>query len=117
MSITPASPSLLESVFSHVVLPSRLPGAQERTTNQIECALTDLLLGASRTLRDLSNGEIYDRWDKIRHVLQTCQTVNAGGRLRKNSLLAEFRNLGPKDVLVMHIKEQNAGLLVHRHGE
>lgn len=112
MAISKAS--LLESLANHVALPPRLPGKRESQLDQIENALTDRLLDASRTIRDLTHGEISQQWDGIRRILQTCRTINAGGKLDKKQLLTEFRGLGSKHVLIVHVAEQNAGLLIRR---
>jgi hypothetical protein len=110
-------PFLLESLVNHISLPPRLPDKRENWTDQIESALTERVLDASRTLRDLTNGELSYQWDCIRNILQTCKFVNAGGKLNKTSLLTEFRRLGRKDLLILHVVEQNAGLLIRRHQE
>jgi hypothetical protein len=106
--------SLLESLVNHVALPPRLPGKLENNTEQIEHALTGCVLDATRTLRDLANGKLSQEWEYTRNILQICKTVNAGGKLNKTSLLTEFRKLGHKGLLILHIAEQNAGLLVRR---
>ncbi|KAI9734261.1 MAG: hypothetical protein M1834_002365 [Cirrosporium novae-zelandiae] len=110
-----SSPTLLESLFNHIALPPRLPGKHERSIEQIGHALIVRLLNASRFLRDLTNNEFRDQWDCIRRILQTCKTVHSGGRVNKSSLLTEFRTLEHKDLLILHITEQNAGLLIRRH--
>jgi hypothetical protein len=109
--------SSLESLVNHVALPPQLPGKQEHETEQIECALTGCVLDAARTLRDLTKGELSNQWDRIRDTLQICKTVNAGGKLNKTSLLTEFRRLEHKGLLILHVAEQNAGLLIRRHYE
>lgn len=40
--------------------------------------------------------------------------MNAGGKVSKAVLLTEFRCLELDDVLIVHIAEQNAGLLIRR---
>ncbi|KAL9125857.1 MAG: hypothetical protein Q9217_005002 [Psora testacea] len=110
-------PSLLEALIHHVALPARLPGNQDNRIDQIERALTDRLLDATRTLRDLTNGPLCHQWEPIVNLLQTCKDVNAGGRLNKSSLVTKFRTLERKDYLILHIAEQNTGLLVRRHNE
>lgn len=118
MNIPSASlPSTLESLFNHVALPPRLPGEHDHKIEEIECALTVRLLSASRELRDLMYNDFGDQWDSIRRSLQTCKAVNAGGKLNKASLVTEFRSLERKDLLILHVAEQNAGLLIRRHHE
>ena len=106
--------SLLESIFYHVALPPRLPGRQENKTTTVEQALADHLLKACQVIRDLAQNNYRDEWEYIRRLLQTCKTVNAGSNLNKSSLLTEFRGLERNDLLVLHVTEQNAGLLIRR---
>lgn len=110
-------PSTLELLFNHVALPPRLPGKHDHKIEDIEYAMTVRLLNASRELRDLMYKEFGDQWDTICRSLQICKTVNAGGKLNKASLVVEFRRLEPKDLLILHVTEQNAGLIVRRHHE
>ena len=107
--------TILESLFNHVALPPQLPGKEENRIEQIEHALTVRLLDASRTFRDLTNDEFSNQWDCIRRSLQICKVVNAGGKINKSSLVTEFRSLERKDLLILHIAEQNAGLTIRRH--
>ena len=112
-----SSSSILESLLNHVALPLRLPGKEESRIDQIEQALTDCLLDASRTLRDLTNTEFGGHWDCIYRALQICKAVNTGGKLNKTSLLTGFRSVERRDPLILHVAEQNAGLLIRRHYE
>jgi hypothetical protein len=105
-------PHLLGSLVNHVALPPQLPGKADSNVDQIQHALTSRLLDASRTLRDQTKGEFSSQWESIRNILHVCRTVNAGGKLNKASLLAEFGRLERKDFLILHVAEQNAGLLV-----
>ena len=109
--------SIIESLFHHVVLPTRLPGARESSIDETERALTDRLLAATRTLRDLASNEGGDQWDSLCRSFQICRVVNAGGRLNTRSLSTEFRSLERNDLLILHITEQNAGLLIRRQHE
>ena len=109
--------SLLESLVNHITLPPHLPGKPENGIEQVEHALTGCLLDASRTVRDLTNGQLSYQWECIRNILQTCKVVNAGGKLNKTSLLTEFRKLEHNGYLILHIAEQNAGLLIRRQYE
>lgn len=108
---------MLELLFNHVVLPPRLPGKQDSRIEDIEHGLITRVLHASRTMGDLVNVEFRGRWDSIRRSLQTCKVVNLGGQLDKMSLVAEFRSLQSEDILILHVAQQNAGLLIRRHHE
>ncbi|KAI9772801.1 MAG: hypothetical protein M1839_002302 [Geoglossum umbratile] len=111
----PLSAASLESVFNHLVLPAKLPGKRDREIEQIERHLTTRLLNATNILRGLSSDESAEAWDYIRRSLEVCNTVNEDGRLNKTPLLDAFQGLQHKHSLILHITEQNAGLLIRRH--
>jgi hypothetical protein len=112
-----SSISLTKILFNHVALPPQLPGKQDDKIDQIECALINLLQNASRTLRDLTKDDVCDQFDAVCHTLHACKAVNAGGKLDNAALGDEFENIGRKDLLILHVAEQNAGLLIRRHQE
>jgi hypothetical protein len=118
MNKTPAPSSyLLESLVHHIALPPRLPGKEQDKLDQIESSLAIRLVNASRFLRDRADSEVSQQWEHTRNILQTCKTLNAGGKLNKSSLLTEFRKLEHQGLLILHVAEQNAGLLIRRHHE
>lgn len=110
-------PSKLELLFNHVTLPPQLPGKCDHKIEEIEAALILRLLNASRELRDLVHNDFAVQWDSIRQSLQICKAVNAGGKINKASLVTEFQKLEHNDILILHIAEQNAGLLIRRQHE
>lgn len=109
-----SEPLLLNALVNHVGLPPHLPAKQEEEVYEIEDALTVRLLNACRALRDLTDGQLSQQWELFRKILQICKVVNAGGKLDRASLLSEFHSLERKDLLVLHVTEQNAGLLIWR---
>ncbi|KAL9104009.1 MAG: hypothetical protein Q9163_000987 [Psora crenata] len=118
MDGTPGSePVGLETLLHHVALPPMLPGKQENSIPQIQRALTHRLIVASRILSKVSNGVTSYQWESTRRIIQVCKDLNADGRLTKASLLSEFRNLEQAGFIILHVSEQNAGLLVRRHKE
>jgi hypothetical protein len=118
MSGSSASRSpLLESLASHVALPPRLPGKADSNVDQIQSALTNYLLDASSILRDQTNGELSRQWESFRNILYICRSLNAGNKLNKSLLLAQFGRLKREDLLILHVAEQNAGLLIGRKYE
>lgn len=108
---------MMKSLIHHVALPPQLPGRREARLDRIELALINRLLDATRTLCSVSDGDLYRHWDSTRRTLQVCKELNAGGKLSKSSLITEFRALSVGDVLILHVTEQNAGLLVRRTKE
>ena len=109
------TPSIWNSLVNHIALPPRLPGKQDSRLDKLEQALTERLQDASRSLRDLTSNQFGGDWDCIRRVLLTCKIINAGGKLNKASLLTVFRELQGNDLLILHVAEQNAGILVRRY--
>ncbi|KAL8827548.1 MAG: hypothetical protein Q9191_003115 [Dirinaria sp. TL-2023a] len=109
--------ALVESLIHHLALPPRLPGEQEACLDTIERELSNRMLNAIRILSKVASGDQYQKWDTTRHVLQTVKDLNAGGRLNKASLLTEFRRLELNSFLILHVAEQNAGLLLRRRRE
>lgn len=113
------SSALIESVFNHVALPPQLPGKYDRAIEETEGALLDYLLAACRTARELTSNRLAGQWhwDCIYRSLQTCKMINIGGKINKAILLNECQSLGRKEVLLLHVTKQIAGLLVRRYLE
>jgi hypothetical protein len=109
------STSMIESVFNHVVLPPRLPGRQEADLDNVTLALTQYLVDASRRMGILLNGQFGSEWDSVRRLLECSRLLNLRGRLDRNSLLTAFRELEVNGLLILHIAEQNAGMLIRPH--
>ena len=108
-------PSSLESIIHHVALNPQLPGQREGRIDKIEQELTARLVKATRTLCDVSDGTLHRQWDSTRCMLQTAKELNVGGKISKASLILELGRLSRDDVLILHVSEQNAALLIRRH--
>jgi hypothetical protein len=108
---------MLELLYNHVALPSQLPGTEDARIDEISNGLIIRLLDASRHLKDLTTSDLYFPWDSIRRSLQTCKTLNLGGKLNSESLVSAFRALQHNEIIILHISEQNAGLLIRRDHE
>ena len=111
----PLSTSPLAAIFNHLVLPPKLPGTRDGDIGEIERQLAIRLINATETLRDLSNDESTEAWDYIQQSVKTCSIVNEDGRLNQTTLLDAFQRLQDKDGLILHVAEQNAGLLIRCH--
>lgn len=108
------SPSLLE-VFNHVALLPRLPSREDSDSVSIAEHITQRLLDASNKLRQHANIPFKKEWASVYRSLRTCKELNVGGRLNKESLLRAFEELRDEDILILHITEQNAALLIRQH--
>ncbi|EFE35669.1 uncharacterized protein ARB_05713 [Trichophyton benhamiae CBS 112371] len=116
----PSTCSKLEYVVNHIVLPPRLPGKEEVCEDDVQCELLAFLQAASITLKADSDTEINAVGRSIFNVLEICKATNLRGKLDKSSLLHQFRKFQPNTPILLHVKEQNAGLLIwkdERHGE
>lgn len=116
MVLSPQLPRpLLESLIAHISLPPNLPTKQDTALNQIEKALATYAVKASSTLRDsLVRDNSHTHWDSIRNLLQTSLTLNAGRSLDYDRLVEAFSTLRTGHPLILHITEQNAGLLIRK---
>lgn len=109
-----ASASLLESLVNHVVLPPRLPGKQSPRLDKIGQSLLDKMIDATRDMARLPEIQSINTWECLRRSLQTCKSLNEGGKLNASSLSATFREMVGQDTIILHIAEQNAALLIRR---
>lgn len=114
MSQPAAVARLLEAQFNHIVLPARVPTKRDDNLAALETALTDRFIDASRVLRDCAEGDGYFDWDNVRRVLLSVKSINLGGKLDKRSLTLELGRLQYGELLILHVAEQNAGLLIRR---
>jgi len=112
--VTLATMALLESVFNHFVLPPKLPGYRDIDSEGIERSILTRLICACDTLGNSTGSNFRDTWASVRYSLRVCLNINLG-HLEKASVLKEFCNLQRNGLLILHVVEQNAALLVRRH--
>ena len=102
---------LMEALANHITVPPQLPGKRDPKLSQIESVFIAFLLSSITKLGP--NGE----YDVLRRALQASKVVNAGGRLQKETLLAALSKLQEGEFLILHIVEQNCGLVIRRDHE
>ncbi|KAF7944017.1 hypothetical protein EAE96_010427 [Botrytis aclada] len=100
---------LLESIFNHLVLPPKLPARQDTDIEAIQQSIMTRLVDACVTLESFTG-----LFSSVCHSLHLSLDVNIG-HLEKKSILQAFCNLQPHDILILHVVEQNAALLVRLH--
>jgi hypothetical protein len=105
---------MLERVLKHVAFPPRLPDQQDSRVESVQHALVDSALKACVRMRDAT--QYSADFDCLRRSIQACKNVHLDGTISKLPLLTALRNLeaGRDEVLILHIAEQNAALLI-RH--
>ena len=108
---------ILESLYHHLVLPPKLPGKAENDLHIIEKDLLRRLIQAVDLIKRALNNEAGNEYNTLKRCLDVCDVVNEDSRLKKSSLLGAFQELDQGDSLILHIKEQNASLLIQREGK
>lgn len=105
--------TLLHRIYNHLVLPPQLPGEQDEDIETISYEVTQRLVNACNSVGSL----IDEKWShafQCFHVsLTTCIELNTG-RLEKATLLKHFSRLETNHMLILHVVEQNAALLIRR---
>ena len=107
----------LQSLFNHIALPAKLPQRQEYGIDDIEHALVDHLISAAKGMRDCQEGEYYRIWESLRRTLESCKSLNIGGRVERTQLISYLKKMQTSDLIILHIATQNAGILIHRPTE
>lgn len=106
------SNSNLEAVFFHFVLPPQLPPAREADLIPIEFNLTRRLIAACN--RFSLGFDFDDALLNVKQALEDSLALNDGGNLNKTVLLRHLKSLDVGQLLICHVVEQNAGLLIRR---
>jgi hypothetical protein len=109
----PKSPVSLETVFNHLVLPPKIPGEQDADPVSVGHAILNRLGDAWHTITNLCDPDLDKTWASVGQSLRSCLRLNHG-RLDKQSILQQFERFGPDVTLILHVIEQNAGLLIRQ---
>ncbi|KAK7909043.1 hypothetical protein PG985_014921 [Apiospora marii] len=109
---------LLESLFNHLAFPIQLPQREDPIIPQLETALVDRIIDASRQMRDhLQDESSHAVWQRICHTLETATKVtNPAGRLDRTRLHSQLRQFATSDgeFVILHVAAQNAAILMHK---
>lgn len=108
----------LEILLNHVVFPEQLPSRQDADIRALEMDLVDSLIQAAEALVDTASDADRGIWEDVRKTLIVARTLNNDTDvegLEKASILESFRQLVPAASLILHVREQNAGLLIKRY--
>jgi len=109
--------SLEESLINHLSLPPQLPSRQDRGVEKIEALLLSRCEDVAMLMRDLQGNPSGDAWQSVCRSLAAWRSMTAYGRLDKAVLESELRRLDHGDFVALYIREQNAGICVHRSSE
>lgn len=107
-------------LLNHVVFPEQLPSRHEGDTRTLERDLADGLIKAAEALVTIVSDAHTAIWEDVRKTLLAARNLNNDTDvegLEKTSILESFRQLGPNESLILHVREQNAGLLIKRNAD
>lgn len=106
-------PSLNEALYYHLALPSKLPPQEDIRTPIIERELVEKLIAAATGMEQLPNNSLRFIWDRVRFSLEASRAVNIAGRVDRGELMDQLKKLDEVGFLALHIKSQNAGILIY----
>ncbi|KAK1833011.1 hypothetical protein QBC39DRAFT_381058 [Podospora conica] len=118
------------TVFNHLALPQRLPGAEDGNIDEVEATIADRLAAACRAMSaidptmpgpdgpTLTPSPARNCWNAIHRAIVASRSVNKGGRVNKTHLLVQLQSLAQAtpnrpEALVLHIRRQNAAIVVY----
>ncbi|KAF1847270.1 uncharacterized protein K460DRAFT_332087 [Cucurbitaria berberidis CBS 394.84] len=104
----------LVDVYNHLVLPPKLPKAQDVDSKRSCEDVLARLIHATTTISKLFGQEQAPTWNAVRQSLHRCESLHVWDRLEKKSLISEFRQLKHDQPLFLYIAEQNAALIIRR---
>lgn len=104
--------SSFEALFTHLVLPPKLPGQQDADLDRLGQQLVDRLTNAVTTLAALEScpPSAKEALTDLEQSLRRCAKLNRGGP-DQDSLLEAFSSIEVTP-LIIYVVEQNAALLM-----
>jgi hypothetical protein len=105
----------LINVFNHLVLPLKLPNAQDDDVENTSNEITSRLIHATSTMSTLAGPDQASTWLMVRRLLRRCHSIHAQGRLEKKLLVSEFQSIQHNQPILLYVLEQNAALILRRN--
>lgn len=104
---------LLQAVFNHLVLPPQIPGGQDPDIEAVSYDVLTRMIRACATAEALVDSPWTEAFHSVRASLEACLILNSG-RLDKSTMRTHFQGLQPNHMLILHVVEQNAAVLIRR---
>ncbi|KAI2636101.1 hypothetical protein GGS21DRAFT_543015 [Xylaria nigripes] len=104
---------VLEAVFNHLVLPPQVPGHQDPNIEAISQDVLARFISACDGVIPLVGPPWSTAYQSLCVSLKACRVLNSG-RLEKSTIQTYLSQLQPNYMLILHVVEQNAALLVRR---
>lgn len=109
--------STLELTFNHIAFPPKLPGTRDPQIELVERdILTRLRTAVHTTKAYSSNNDAISIWESLEGSLEICQFVNENSFINREALNSTLRSLNPDHTLILHVTQQNAGLIIRSLG-
>ncbi|KAH7327815.1 hypothetical protein B0I35DRAFT_465989 [Stachybotrys elegans] len=99
-----AKPDIVNLLYNHLVLPPKLPHREDPNIAQVETALLDRLIEASKSFSD----------EAVTRSLKASRSIRPNGRLDRTALIRELESLDEDMFLVIYVTCQNSGLFIRR---
>ena len=109
----PSSNEMLLSVINHVVLPPRIPSREDHDS-VVNQELVRRLIQAAQSIRDHASSECRLEWEQLLLGLKASQALNSEDHLDRGVMLDRLRALSSGTFLILHVPNQNAGILIYR---
>ena len=103
----------LRAVFYHLVLPTQIPGEQDSDLELVSCDVLGRMIRACKSAGSMVDLAWSNSFRSVQASLETCLALNTG-QLDSAALLKYLRDLLPNQMLILHVVEQNAALLIRR---
>lgn len=100
-------------MINHIILPPQIPASEDHDS-AVNQELAGRLIQAAQSIRDHASSECLLGWERLLSGLKASRALNSEGHLGKATLLDRLRTLPSGTSLILHVSEQNAGILVYR---
>lgn len=107
--------SVLESVFNHLVLPVKVPGAHDQRYNEVPRDLVGRLLDSVDVLMEQAPAKQKPTLSALRKSLVACGRLNQG-YLDRTLLVKAFATI-QEQPLILYMEPQNAALILRMEND
>jgi len=107
--------TILTLIYHHIVLPRRLPQGQDWDHEALSSNILQLLLEAANTMSTLIAADHKERWERVVEALVNHDKIHHHNLIVEEFLEEALMNLKRDNMLILHIMEQNAGVLIIRN--
>lgn len=107
----------LRGTFNYVALPPKCPASFDNDLARIEESLASRMLRASDTLVSLTSQGSDRAWKAVTKALESCWRIHQKGVVDKKALVEALQRVKENVPVIVHVSEQNAGLLIRYERE